>query len=61
MAHDPLSTREKVHQLRDSLGTHFQRPAYARCESMGELVKENLESIRLNLGRTFKLPEIVPE
>ncbi|MGH7996109.1 MAG: hypothetical protein ACREFX_07145 [Opitutaceae bacterium] len=61
MAADPIAPPPKVRQLRESLGEHYGRPAYLRCESMGALVRENLESIRLNLGRSQALPEIVPE
>jgi hypothetical protein len=48
---DPIAPLAKVHELRAALGEHFQRSAYERCESMGALVRENIESIRLHLGR----------
>ncbi len=51
MERDPISPPEKVHMLRDSLGEHYGRPEYKRCESMGALVRENLESIRRHVGR----------
>ena len=51
MIQDPISPPEKVHALREALAEHFQRDEYRKCESMGELVRENLESIRLRLGR----------
>lgn len=51
MARDPISPPEKVRQLREALAEHFQRGEYLRCESMGELVRENLESIRLRVTR----------
>ena len=34
-------------ELRAGLAEHYQRNDYLRCESMGALVRENLESIRL--------------
>ena len=36
--------------LRASLAEHFQRASYLRCESMGALIRENLESIRRRIG-----------
>ncbi len=60
MARDPISTTEKVHELRASLAEHYGRDAYLRCESMGALVRENLESIRRHVGRPV-VPELVPE
>jgi len=50
MAGDQLSPREHVLELRQSLADYFGRKAYLQCESMGELVRENLESIRLNVS-----------
>jgi hypothetical protein len=60
MARDPIAPIEKVHELRVSLAEHYQRDAYLRCESMGALVRENLESIRRHVGRPV-VPELVPE
>lgn len=60
MARDPIAPLEKVVELRESLSDHYQRRDYHRCESMGALVLENLESIRSRLGRSV-IPEIVPE
>ncbi len=60
MTRDTISTPEKVHQLRESLAEHYQRTDYLRCESMGALIRENLESIRRHVGRpltTATLPE----
>jgi hypothetical protein len=60
MARDPIAPPEKVRQLRESLAEHYQRADYLRCESMGELVRENLESIRRHVDRplpTTALPE----
>jgi hypothetical protein len=59
MERDPIAPPEKVHQLRDSLAEHYGRPEYRHCESMGALVKENLESIRRHVGRPA-LSEIAP-
>jgi hypothetical protein len=52
MAQDPIAPRENVHLLRESLAEHYDRPEYLKCESMGELVRENLESIRRHVGRS---------
>jgi hypothetical protein len=58
MAADPIAPPEKVHQLRETLAEHYQRTEYLRCESMGALVQQNLESIRQRLGRPVGNREI---
>jgi len=60
MSGDSISPPEKIHELRTSLAEHYGRDAYLRCESMGALIRENLESIRRNVGRPI-VPELVPE
>jgi hypothetical protein len=50
MSHDPLAPVGYIHALREALAEHFQRKTYLACESMGELVRENLASIRLALA-----------
>jgi len=44
---NPLAPIEHVHQLRASLAEHYKRGEYLHCETMGALVRENLQSIRL--------------
>jgi len=46
MARDPIAPPNNVHELRAQLADHYQRNEYLRCESMGDLVRENLESIQ---------------
>jgi hypothetical protein len=60
MARDPIAPPEKVHTLREGLADHYDRREYLRCESMGALIRENLESIRRHIGRPV-VPELVPE
>ena len=60
MASDPISPPAKVHLLREGLAEHYRRKDYLRCESMGALIRENLESIRRDIGRPV-VPELVPE
>ena len=60
MERDPLSPVEKILSLRESLAEHYGRTEYLKCESMGALVRENLESIRRHVGRPI-VPELVPE
>ena len=60
MSGDSISALEKIHELRAGLAEHYGRDAYLRCESMGALIRENLESIRRNVGRPI-VPELVPE
>jgi hypothetical protein len=50
MTEDELAPESHVEELREGLAAHFQRGEYLRCRSMGELVRENLETIRLNLA-----------
>lgn len=47
-----IAPLEKVHELRTSLAEHFQRNAYLQCETMGDLVRENLTSVRLLLAQS---------
>jgi Txe/YoeB family toxin of Txe-Axe toxin-antitoxin module len=51
MANDPIAPTDKVHTLRASLAEHYKRNDYLRCESMGELIRENLESVRRLVAR----------
>lgn len=60
MARDPIAPIENVHSLRAGLADHYHRADYLRCESMGALIRENLESIRRDIGRPV-VPELVPE
>jgi hypothetical protein len=60
MARDPIAPPEKVHFLREGLAEHYQRRDYLRCESMGALIRQNLDSIRRDIGRPV-VPELVPE
>ncbi len=49
MSSDELAPAAHIHELRTSLAEYYQRDDYLCCESMGELVRENLRSIRLNV------------
>ncbi len=60
MTDDHLAPIEKVHSLRQGLAEHYQRSDYLRCESMGALIRENIESIRRDIGRAI-VPELVPK
>jgi hypothetical protein len=50
MSGDTLAPMENVAELRESLAEHYGRSEYLRCQSMGDLVRENLESIRINVA-----------
>jgi hypothetical protein len=50
MSADVIAPSGKVRELRESLAEHFQHEGYLRCESMGELVKENLEVLRQRIN-----------
>ncbi len=60
MARDPIAPQDKVFSLREGLADHYGRAEYLRCESMGALIRQNLESIRRHIGRPV-VPELVPE
>ena len=51
MVADPIAPRENVVALREGLAEHFQSDSYLRCESMGALVRENLESLRRHISQ----------
>lgn len=53
MAADRIAPPENVRQLRGELAQYFQRDSYLHCESMGALVRENLETIRLNVNNSL--------
>jgi hypothetical protein len=59
MSADPIAPLDKVHELRVGLAEHYERNEYLRCESMGALIRENLESIRRQIGRPPR-PELLP-
>jgi hypothetical protein len=54
MVRDPIAPQEKVYELRAGLAEHYQRAEFLRCESMGELVRESLESIRRAIGQPVR-------
>jgi len=60
MSRDAISPPDKIVQLREELAAHYRRSDYLRCESMGALIRQNLESIRRETGRPI-VPELVPE
>ena len=45
-----LAPPEHLAELREGLAEHFKRDAYRACNSMGELVAQNLESIRMEVS-----------
>ena len=59
MERDTISTPDRVQALRQSLAEHYGRPEYLECESMGALVRENIESIRRHVGRAA-LSQLAP-
>jgi hypothetical protein len=61
MVRDRIAPDEKVHQLRESLAEHFHSDNYLRCETMGELVRENLDYLRRNISRPVAPPALEEE
>lgn len=55
MVTDPIAPPENVRQLRESLAEHFQSASFLRCETMGELVRENLTIMRARVDNSCPL------
>ncbi|MFA5265320.1 MAG: hypothetical protein WC378_15965, partial [Opitutaceae bacterium] len=49
MSEDDLAPEAHLIQLRESLAEHYKRREYLSCKSMGELIVQNLETMRLNV------------
>jgi hypothetical protein len=55
MKRDTISTPEKKVELREQLAIHFDNPAFLKCQTMGELVKQVLRyALRPHLSRIQK-------
>lgn len=52
MSKDHISKSEKIKQLREELGEHFNTHSFDKCQSMGQIVKTHLKQ---NLRRHFLL------
>ncbi len=50
MSGDRLAPDDHVQELKESLAAHYGRGEYLKCRSMGDLVRANLETIRLNMS-----------
>ncbi len=50
MSADRIAPPAHLQQLREGLADYFKRSDYLRCTCMGDLVRENLESIRLGVS-----------
>ncbi len=59
MERDPIAPMENVIGLREGLATHYNSGRHLRCESMGALVRENLETLRRTIGPTL-VPTAAP-
>jgi hypothetical protein len=51
MSAQELAPPANVVELRSSLAEHYGNPDFRACTSMGELVRESLETVRRNLKR----------
>ena len=51
MGGQELAPAAHVAQLRAGLAEHYANPAFGECESMGEIVRESLATVRRNLRR----------
>jgi hypothetical protein len=48
VAHDRISTPEKVQQLRKELSQYYNDDDFLNCDSMGELVRASLRRLLKN-------------
>ena len=49
MKKDPLSTPEKIHQLKTELAEYYKTDVFLKCKTMGSIIKTSLkEMIRRN-------------
>src|SRR5258708_2338030 len=60
MARDPIAPEDKFFSLRTHLAEHYQNLAYERCNSMSDLIRENLTTLRNQIGKPPK-PENMRE
>ncbi|MEN9840498.1 MAG: hypothetical protein RL376_298 [Verrucomicrobiota bacterium] len=56
MSTETLAPIAHVHELRAALAEHYRSKDYLSCESMGALVRQNLQSIRRAVGTTGQTP-----
>jgi hypothetical protein len=61
MMKDQLSTPEKIKQLREELAYHHKHEAFHQCESMGEIVKTNIELLLQKDFRDSDIFELPPQ
>lgn len=57
MRADTLAPREKVLKLSQSLADHWQNNRFLQCETMGDLVNENLNTMVNQLKRPGRAPK----
>lgn len=51
MEDDVIAPPEAVEQLRGELADHYERPSFNKCVTMGGIVRESLEALRVNIER----------
>ena len=51
MMHDPIAPPAHVQALRESLAEHFKDAGYLRCATMGEIVRQSLDTLRDNINK----------
>ncbi|TCJ13783.1 hypothetical protein EPD60_11860 [Flaviaesturariibacter flavus] len=55
MTEDGISSEEKTRQLKEQLGQHFDNPQFARCRTMGDVVKLTLrQALKPHIARIHK-------
>lgn len=46
MCNEFLSTEEKIDQLKNELADHYKSTAFLKCKTMGQVLKENIKTLR---------------
>ena len=60
---DPIAPPENVRTLRQGLADHYKNDRYLQCESMGALVRANLDLLRSNIAQgvgALKADQVLP-
>lgn len=60
MERDPLSTPDKIRQLREGLAEHHKEPRFLRCESMAAVLDTSLKTMCTNLEKAHANNQAAP-
>jgi len=55
MSKDNISTPENVNSLKKDLAKHYDSKAFLKCNNMGEILKQSLETV-LDQKQVYQFP-----